>query len=248
MTINPERAKLPSGVEVVTGYIGKSESLGGVFDGVDRMYLAPLPETVVEVVELAKQAGVRHVVALSQQDVEEEAAQDRSEWHYYAVEKAVEESGLSWTFLRPGQFFTNMLDWADQIRADGVVRAPYPNAAYTPIAPDDIAAAAATCVLNSGHEGGKYFLTGPESLTKLDLVRTIATVTGQDLRFDEQPRDEAYQLMYDAGWGEGANWMLDLDAKVTATPEVPLPTFEQLTGRPATTFAQWVAANAEHFR
>ena len=44
LTTNPAKAKLPDGVTPVTGYLGKPESLPAALSGVDRMYLAPLPE------------------------------------------------------------------------------------------------------------------------------------------------------------------------------------------------------------
>ena len=212
------------------------------------MYLAPLPETVRDVVEMAKTAGVREIVALSQTEVESEAENDESEWHYYAIEKAVEDSGLEWTFLRVGQFFINALDWAEQIRSDGAVKGAYGGATYTPIALDDIAAAAAATLLQDGHRGKKYMLTGPEALAKTDMVRIIGEVVGIDIRFEEQTREEAYKSMYEAGWSEGADWMLDLEAKATENPEVVLPTFEQITGRGAVTFAEFIAEHADKFR
>ncbi|MBA0045354.1 NAD(P)H-binding protein [Mycobacteroides sp. LB1] len=65
LTTSPEKAALPDGVTPVLGYLGELQSLAGVFDGVERMYLAPLPSTAAAVLELASAAGVMHVVALA---------------------------------------------------------------------------------------------------------------------------------------------------------------------------------------
>ena len=65
LTTNPAKAKLPDGVTPVTGYLGKPESLPAALNGVDRMYLAPLPETLDVTLEMAKAANVSYVVALS---------------------------------------------------------------------------------------------------------------------------------------------------------------------------------------
>ncbi|RKN66168.1 hydroxylase [Microbacterium sp. CGR2] len=248
LTKNPKKAALPADVEVFTGYLGELETLPPVLEGVDRMYLAPLPETVRDVVSMAKDAGVRKIVALSQIDADREAERDESEWHYHVIEKAVENSGLEWTFLRVGQFFANSLDWAEQIRSTGAVKGAYGSATYAPIDQNDIAATAATLLLQDGHHGKKYVLTGPESLTKIEMVRIIGEVIGRDIRFEEQTREEAYKDMYDSGWGEGADWMLDLDARFTENPEVALPTFEQINGRRGTTFAEFIANKADKLR
>jgi uncharacterized protein YbjT (DUF2867 family) len=151
LTNNPARAALPAEVEVFDGYIGRPETLLPALDGIEVMYLAPLPKTVREVVRLAREAEVRRIVDLSSSEADAEAAGDPSQWHYYAVEHAVEHSGIEWTHLRPGEFMTNLLGWADQIRATGVVRAPYANSANTYIALEDIAAVAARVLLEEGH-------------------------------------------------------------------------------------------------
>jgi len=46
LTNNPAKADLPDGVQPVTGYLGDPESLPTALQGVDRMYLAPLPKTL----------------------------------------------------------------------------------------------------------------------------------------------------------------------------------------------------------
>ena len=65
LTKSPAKARLPDGVTAVTGYLGDPESLPAAFEGVERMYLAPLPETLDTTLELVKQARVEYVVALS---------------------------------------------------------------------------------------------------------------------------------------------------------------------------------------
>ena len=174
LTNNPTKAALPDGVEINEGYLGRLSTMPAALDSIDRMYLAPLPQTAREVVALAEQAGVRRIVALTGSEADEEAKGDPSTWHYYAVEHAVESAAnIEWTFLRAGEFMNNTLDWADAIRSEGVVRAAYGEVAYAPIDLVDIAAVAATALLGDGHHGAKYELTGPESLSKLDKVRII---------------------------------------------------------------------------
>ena len=50
LTKNPVKADLPDGVTPVTGYLG--ESLPAALDGVERMYLAPLPPTLEVTLDL----------------------------------------------------------------------------------------------------------------------------------------------------------------------------------------------------
>jgi uncharacterized protein YbjT (DUF2867 family) len=247
LTNNPERAQLPAEVDVVQGYLGRLESMAAALEDVEQLYLAPLPRTVREVMVLAKQAGVQRIVDLSSSDADNEAAGDPSGWYYYAVEKAVEDSGIAWTHLRPGEFMTNSLGWAEQIRTTGVVRAAYANAATAVIDLDDIAAVAARVLLEDGHVGQKYTLTGPEAVKRIDLVRQIGASIGRDLRFEELTYAEAIKEL-EPSMGEYAAWYLDgMDALVDH-PQPVSPWVERITRRPGTTFATWAAKNADAFR
>ncbi len=248
LTNNPVKAALPAGVEVVEGYLGRPESLPAAFRGVDHVYLAPFPRTVRQTVAMAADAGVQRIVSLTSSGADMEAEGDPSTWHYYAVERAVEHGGeFAWTHLRAGEFMNNMLDWADMVR-EGVVRAAYGRAAYAPIDLDDIAAVAAKAILDDGHAGAKYVLTGPESLSKLDRVRIFSDVLGRSIRFEELSHGAAREQLLARGYGDATDWLLDGDALAVDHPQAALPTVAEITGRPARTFAEWVATNAAAFR
>ncbi|MGH3586635.1 MAG: NAD(P)H-binding protein [Pseudonocardia sp.] len=237
LTNNPEKAALPAQVEVVRGYLGHVETLSGVFDGVEKMYLAPLESTVREVTALAAKAGVQHIVDVS--------GPKDSWWAPVAV--AVEESGVGWTHLAPGEFMDNMVQWAEQIRTTGEVRDGYPNAANAPIALEDIAAVAATALLQDGHEGEEYLLTGPETLTRAEMVRQIGVALGREIPFIELDHEAAVAAL-EPLMGDFARTYVEGMRELTAYPQQVTTTVRDVTGRPGTTFAQWAAAQAGEFR
>jgi uncharacterized protein YbjT (DUF2867 family) len=237
LTASPAKAALPAGVEVVRGYLGRPDTVPAALEGVDRMYLAPLPRTVREVVALARQAGVRQIVDL--------AGAKGSLWH--AVEEAVEESGIAWTHLEAGEFMTNSTTWAGQIRSTGMVCDAYPTAADAPVALEDIAAVAATLLLEDGHAGKAYELTGPQTLTRAELVRIIGRALGRDIPFVELTRERAAERLSKVIGGYAA-WYLDRMAQLADQPQPAVPTVEELTGRPGTTFAEWAVKHAGGFR
>lgn len=249
LTNNPGNANLPGGVEIAEGFIGKPETVRDALVGVERLYLAPHPKTAQAVVDLAVQAGVRRIVDLSSSGADDEAQGDPASWWFYAVERAVESApGVEWTHLRPGEFMLNALGWADSIRAEGVVRAAYGAASYAPLDLVDIAAVAAKTLLEDGHHGQKYAMTGPESLSKIEKVRIIGEVLGREIRFVEISHAEARAQMLAQGYGEAADWLLDGDAQMIGQPQPVLPTVPNLLGRPSRTFAEWTRAHADAFR
>lgn len=152
------------------------------------------------------------------------------------------------TFVRPSGFAVNTLAWAEQIRASGVVRLPYPKASRSLIHERDIAAVAVLALLDDRHIGRTYEITGPEAITQEDQIATIARLTGKPIRIHPLTDDEARQEML----AQGADPLL-ADSAVTYwstlvhTPEPVTTTVPQLTGRPALTFATWTREHATAF-
>ncbi|MFI9505126.1 NAD(P)H-binding protein [Nocardia sp. NPDC052566] len=233
---HPERTAFPPEVEVVKGYLKRPSSLPAAFEGIDRMYLAPSLETVTEVVDLARQAGIEHIVDLS--------GDENTNWH--PIAQAVDKSGVGWTHLWTGEFMENATDWAEEIRATGEVREPYPSSGNAPIAMDDIARVAATVLLGSGHLGMTYNLTGPETITRAERLQHLAKAIGRDLTFVTVPPEELIALLEPA-MGDYAGYFVNGLAARVDSPQVATSTVADLTGH-ATTFATWAAANADLFR
>ncbi|MCE7002942.1 NAD(P)H-binding protein [Kibdelosporangium philippinense] len=234
LTRNPETAALPPTVEVVRGDLDSPTS--EMFEGIDRMYLLSLGDPKAAI-DRAKNAGVQRIVTLTSA-VEDEAHQ--------ATEQAVEHSGLEWTHIRPGMFAANLLDWAEGIKTEGVVKEPYANARQTPVHEQDIAAVAATSLLFNGHNGQTYALTGPESLTKKEQAESIGHAVGLKVSFDELTPDEWRTTSGIPDFV--ADWLLDIWQQATVTPEPVLPTVEDVLGRPAKTVCQWAADHVGDFR
>jgi uncharacterized protein YbjT (DUF2867 family) len=163
------------------------------------------------------------------------------------IEHVIEQSGLEWTFLRPGGFATNTLWWAPQIRADGVVRWAYGACARASIHERDIAAVAVRVLTGHGHGATKYLLTGPRTLTQVEQVQIIGEVIGRPLRFEEiSPEAMRSQLLtrLPPTVVDGA---LTYWARLVTEPEVVSPTVEEITGAPARPFPEWVSDHASDF-
>jgi len=246
VTRSPGTARLPQGVEVVGGDLAEPSTLTGGFDGAERMFLFPVPSTVDSVAELAKASGVRRVVVLSSSAAADQGDNPIAVMHR-TVEQALENSGLDWTFVRPGGFATNTLSWAPSVRAEGVVRAPYPDAVANLIHEADIAAVATTALLEDGHVGARYELTGPHSNTQIEQVQAIAAAIGRDVRFEEQTPEQARRTMVEYMPAPIADILLNYWASSVGSPAPVLPTVEQVTGRPARSYPEWAVDHAEDF-
>jgi uncharacterized protein YbjT (DUF2867 family) len=246
---HPERVDWPEGVQAVSGDLAAGLP-AEVFDGVIALHLFPVPDRAADVVEAAEAAGVRHVTVLSSlaADAAEHGPLSR---RHLDVEQAVAASGMSWTFVRPGMFMTNTRQWAPLIRAEGVVRQPYPDSTAAPIHEADIAAVTVAALLDPGrHAGRAYDLSGPEALSQLDRVAVLSRVIGRELRFVELSRDEARADLLTSPWmNEGvADAVLGLMAATVGQREgLVLPGVEEVTGRAGRSFESWVQEHREEF-
>jgi uncharacterized protein YbjT (DUF2867 family) len=137
--------------------------------------------------------------------------------------------------------------WSEQIRATGVVRDAHGDGANAMIAMSDVAAIAARVLLGDGHAGQSYYLTGPETLTVRQKIHRIGQALGREIPFVEVSHAEAVEQLTPA-MGEYARWYVDGAAELVKHPQQVSPTFEEVMGRPGTTFAQWAADHVQWFR
>ncbi len=247
LTRNPAAAAFPPGVEVAGGDLADADAFGQCLDGVDAVFLvwtAPIAAAPAAVERIARHA--RRVVLLTAPHKtphpffqQPNALREQ----FIALERVIEQSGVEWTFLRPGMFAANALMWwAPQILAGDVVRWPYAEAPTAPIDERDVAAVAARALLEPGHEGMDYVLTGPDSLTQRAQLTTIGEVLGRTLRYDEVSREQAEQ---DLGLPP---MLLDAWAAALGQPAYVTSTVRGVTGTGARTFREWAIANATRFR
>lgn len=251
LTRNPDAAGLPPDVEVVRGDLTAPATLDECLDGADTVFLvwtAPPGAAPAAVERIAGHA--RHIVLLTSphQTPHPLFQQPNPLAAMFAeIERLIQASGVRWTFLRPGMFAANALSWwAPQIRAGNVVRWPYADAPTAPIHERDIAAVAVRALMESGHDGAEYVLTGPRSLSQLEQVATLGEVIGRPLRFEEMPPEAARREL---PFPEAAiNMLLNAWAAAIGQPALVTSTVEEITGRPARTFRDWAVDHAEELR
>jgi uncharacterized protein YbjT (DUF2867 family) len=246
ITRDPRNRSFPDQVEVVPGDLTQPETLPAALSGVDRAFLFPVFDGLDGFLEAAWQADLQHVVLLSSSAVTYSTPGWIGEQHLQ-LERVVAASGLPWTYVRPDAFMTNDLAWKHQIGNGGVVRGAYGNAAAAPVDPRDIASVAVRALLDQ-RVGEAYVLTGPQSLSQIDRVRIIGETIGQPLRFEEQTREQfREQMLLHGAPAPTVDSFLDLLAAADGKTAQILSTVEDVTGRPAFTYAQWAAHHAAEF-
>src|SRR5262249_48714647 len=158
--LNPAGA--PPGAEVARADLADPASLEPHLAGAQALFLVwpfTSPQMTAGLAPKVAEVTARHAGRIVYQSAQAAADQPGSFWAL--VERAIEESGAAWTFLRPTGLAANTLMWADQIRSGGMVRWPFGAAARAPIDERDIAAVAVRALTDDGHDGARYLLSGP---------------------------------------------------------------------------------------
>ncbi|MGA4802225.1 NAD(P)H-binding protein [Streptomyces lavendulocolor] len=243
----------PAGVATVRCDLGDPGTFPAALDGVDSVFLYADPRHADAFAAEARAAGVRHIVLLSSSSVlSPDAEANPIAASHLAVERALAaasaDGSFDVTYLQPGAFATNALQWAPAIRAAGVVDLPYPEAVGDPIHEADVAAVAYTALTDDRLRGSSYVLTGPEALTFAEQLTIIGRAAGRRIGIGTVTPEEWKASVAPYVPAEFADALLDHWSACTAGP-VPLTrTVEELTGRPARTFARWAADHAGAFR
>src|ERR1700736_176192 len=247
VTRTPNTAEFPDGVEAVSSAVGALSGASAVF-----LNSRALGDDLADVVALAKRSGVTKLVALSAINADDDFSRQPSRFRgdrNKEVEQLSVDSGLAWVSLRPAVFASNFVGmWSAQIRAGDVVGGPYAAASAAPIVETDIAAVAAQALLTDEFVGQQLPLTGPQAFTNSELVQIIGTVLGRPLRYLEVPPDVVRQRFIGLGLGaEFADAYTAMLAETLDKPALVTREVEKITGRPATSFAQWVADHRDLF-
>ncbi|NYI04508.1 NAD(P)H-binding protein [Allostreptomyces psammosilenae] len=248
-------AALPTGVEVVEGDPSVPGGIASALEGVTALFLHPraVGDAAEELLALARERGVRRVVALSASNIDDDPAEQPSRLRgdrNREAEQAAVHSGLDWVSLRAGSFAANTLTaWGAQIRAGDVVRGPYADFAEPPLHERDLAEVAARALLTDQLVGRRLEPTGPESLTHAEQVAVIGRVLGRPLRYQEVPPEAATRGMVRAGLPEPfVTALMARYARGLGRPTPPTDDVAEVLGRPARRYAQWVADHAAAFR
>lgn len=192
--------------------------------------------------DAALRRGVRRVVLLSVK-----GAENNPLLPHHGVEQEVMERPFRWTILRPADFMQNLETvHLEDIRDRSRIAVPAGKGRSAFIDVEDVAAVAAVALLEDGHEGQGYTLTGPEALSFTDVAAVLSEELGRPIRYSPRsiPRFIAEQVTH----GTPVGMALVMSALYTvqrlgraaeATREV-----ERLCGRPATTLRAYVRRQA----
>lgn len=242
---HPDRIPPVRGGAPVRADFADPDSIRAALTGVQTFFFVSATESAdraaqqITVVETARQAGVERIVYISFVGAAPECTFTfgRDHWH---TEQAIRSSGMAFTFLRDNLYQDIIPSLADQ---DGVIRGPAGDGAVAAVSRADVAAAAAAVLTGQGHTAMTYDLTGPRAFTLTEAADLLTAAHGRRFTYVAESLSEAYasRSKYAAPQWEVDGWVTSYAAIATGELETVTDSVEQLTGRTATDFRDFLA-------
>ncbi|MET8706875.1 SDR family oxidoreductase [Streptomyces californicus] len=233
---------------------GDGEAMRRALDGAHTLFLVSAHESPDRVrehataIDAAVAVGVERIVYVSFQGAAPDATFTFARDHW-ETEAHLRTAGVRHTFLRDNWYQAGL---PAMTGTDGVLRGPGGEGRVAAVTHEDIADAAAAVLLDEGtdHDGRAHDLTGPEAFTLAEAAEELSRVTGRPVVYVPETREEAYASR--AGYGapewEVAGWVTSYEAIANGELAAVSDAVPTLTGRPATSFADFLAANSDSYR
>jgi NAD(P)H dehydrogenase (quinone) len=241
------------------------DGLVSAFDGVERLLL--ISTNVfgtsgrgawqhANAVRAAVEAGVGHVLYTSITRAGDPAHPAAAAAEHRASEELLAASGLAYTVLRDSMYTQLILMGIEVMLATGMFLDNSGDGATSYVTREDCAAVAAAVLATGGYEGQRLEVTGPRAFTLAEVAALITEFTGVAVRYVPITDEETIADLVVHGMAESAARMFATIGKSTRDgyTNVVTDVVEQITGRRATSVADFLAANCAvpagdaHFR
>lgn len=179
-----------------------------VLDSVTTAYISYAPDLAIPgasvairaFVDKAVERGVKRIVLLSGRG--EEEAQN--------CERIIQREDIEWTVVRASWFNQNFSEGAFvEMVSAGEIALPVGEVGEPFVDADDIADVAVAALVEEGHSGQVYELTGPRLLTFADVVGEINRATGKDIQFVRVSNEAFAAGVVEAGLPEEIAWLMN---------------------------------------
>jgi uncharacterized protein YbjT (DUF2867 family) len=194
-----------------------------------------------------RQGGVRHVVNLTALGVDRLPATA-----LHRVERAIEESELGYTHLRPNWFMQifSTAPLLPAIRATGAIRLPAAEAKISFIDVRDVADVAREALLDPRHAGRGYALTGGVGLDHSEVAEVISAAADRPVAYVSTSDEETLAALGRAGLPpERVERVLGFYRMVRQGLCEPVsPDVASILGRPPRSFAEFARDHAALWR
>jgi uncharacterized protein YbjT (DUF2867 family) len=245
-------------VQIVNMDYNKSETIADALNHVDKLFLLNLPAPNMAVYsnlvkEIRKYGGINHIVKLSSMAAEETGFETIIGRIHREEEKIIEESGIPSTFLRPGSFMQNFVNFLGQtIKTQNAFYLPAGDGKVSFVDARDIAAISVRALTNGNQQyiGKAYAITGQEAISYRQAAEILSKEVGRRISYVDIPEEDARKGMKESAMDD---WVVDAIMEFysiirTGHASQTTNVVEQITGRKPIPFSQFAKDYAEYFK
>jgi len=240
VTRDLKKVKAHSFVTWIEGNLADKKSLYNTIAGSKRLFLTTsfsekMADFQNNAIDVAREAGVEHIVKLSTKGVSEKSDFLIPKLHYQ-IEQKLKSSGLNWTILQPSAFMQNWLgDFSEAIKMErkiydsvGDIKMPFIDAR-------DIAEVAVRILINpEKHVNKTYMLTGSEAVSYHEVAEAVSQAIHEPVTYVSQTPEEARKRLEAKGLPEWAVKLFLVMAKNQQADGATVSTaVQEILGKPS---------------
>lgn len=193
------RAQLGDPVEHVAGDLDRPRTVEAALAGVDRVFLLTRqstrqPDQERNVIDAAVRSGARHLVKLSVFRADERSPLQIARQHR-ETERALEQSGLAYTIVRPVFLMQNLIGMV----REGAIHTAAGDGRVAMVDARDVAAATVDALTSRRYDGKTYTLTGPQPLSFDEAAEILSQQTGTRIRHVRVAPDDVRNALERSG-------------------------------------------------
>ncbi|KAF2178891.1 NAD(P)-binding protein [Zopfia rhizophila CBS 207.26] len=235
---NPRALALKDiGAELYKGSLSDSSSVQAAIQGCTAVFLNQMPSFTDDaetreaqsVLNLAKAAGVKHVVHSTTLPLNDPSIATKIAGSPVApavldkgkVERLVQDSGITWTIIRPGYFMTNLIAplaayMFPELSHGKLVNGYGPGCVLPLIDPDNIGAFAVMAFNDPSRFSGNIISVAGEKLSIEDITKELSRASGKEVKAvyrtdEEMEKDKSNVLAEGQKLSIGLDKLVDLE-------------------------------------
>jgi len=193
-----------AGAEIYVGDLDQGDTIDGALEGIEKVYLCTWngPSASVQgknIIEAIKRAGTNPFVVRHSAFGTEGS---RLIQQINEVDKALQESGLPWTSIKPTFFMQNMMMASPSIQNGGQIYWDWADGKAGMIDIRDVADSALGALTGKAEQGREYILTGPKSISMHDVAASFSKVLDKSISYIAVPHEASKESMMGMGFPE----------------------------------------------
>ena len=232
----------------------EKKSLIKAFEGVNTIFLLlpivePLMTFAKNVIDAAKEVGVKHIVRSSAIQANPESIYMLLAAHG-KIDQLLKESGLDYTITQPSSFMQNYVNFLGYSIKSGTVYASTGEGKSGWIDVRDIATANAKILINSSeHKNKVYELTGSHAFPLSEGLQQISTLIDRSIQLFQIPQEAANAKMKEYGMSDKVIEMIASMEVATKDGVLEKVTTNLATiiGQPPISFQTYIEDNKENW-